>query len=69
MNNPEWWLAWEVYEAAHRKYEDAVQEIRASAHDHEHAGLKLDRIRKEIIPQRNAAFEVFRAKFLSFQAC
>lgn len=66
MTNPAWWPAWEEYKAAQREYEAAMDEIRALTRDNPSARLEFERIRKEILPKRNAAFEVFRAKFLSF---
>lgn len=66
MANPDWWPAWEEYIAAQREYEAAVEGIRSSAPDNAAARLEWERIRREILPKRNAAFEVFRAKFLSF---
>lgn len=64
MTDPNWWPAWEEYKAVQREYEAAVEALRAL--DTHVARLEWERIRREFLPKRNAAFETFRAKFLSF---
>lgn len=61
MNNPDWWPAWTAYTAIQREYEAAVEGL--SALDRDRARQEMERVRREIIPRRNAAFEAFRVEF------
>lgn len=61
MTDPQWWPAWTAYLTVQREYEAAVEGL--GGLDRDLARLEMERIRKEIIPRRNAAFEAFRVAF------
>lgn len=60
---PKWWPLWEAYKAAQREYEAAVDGL-AGVGPQASAGWTMERIRSELMPKRNAAFDAFRAMYV-----